>query len=44
VRWLAVMDTTVEDGLARDGVFEGGSAYRLKGRSLALLQQQKVAR
>jgi glycogen operon protein len=43
-RWLAVMDTTVEEGLARGGVFEGGSAYSLKGRSLALLQQQKAAR
>jgi glycogen operon protein len=44
VRWLVVLDTTHEDGLARNGVFEGGSAYALKGRSLALLQQQKVAR
>ena len=44
VRWLAVMDTTVGDGLERGGVLEGGSAYSLKGRSLALLQQQKVER
>jgi glycogen operon protein len=44
VRWLAVMDTTVEDGLARGGVHDGGSAYPLKGRSLVLLQQQKTAR
>jgi glycogen operon protein len=44
VRWLAVMDATVGDGLERGGVFEGGSAYSLKGRSLALLQQQKVER
>ena len=42
MRWLAVMDTTHEEGLARGGVFEGGSAYPLKGRSLALLQEQKT--
>jgi glycogen operon protein len=41
VRWLAVLDTTHGDGLARGGVHEGGSVYPLKGRSLALLQQQK---
>jgi glycogen operon protein len=44
VRWLAVMDTTVEDGLARGAAHDGGSAYPLKGRSLVLLQQQNVER
>jgi len=42
VRWLVVLDTTHGDGLARGGVFDGGSAYALKGRSLALLQEQKT--
>ncbi len=42
VRWLVVVDTTHGDGLARGGAFSGGSVYPLKGRSLALLQQQKA--
>jgi len=41
-RWLVVIDTTHEDGLAHDGTFDGGSPYPLKGRSLALLRQQKL--
>ncbi|MBI4194306.1 MAG: glycogen debranching protein GlgX [Betaproteobacteria bacterium] len=42
-RWLAVMDTSYEDGLARDGVFDPAQPYALKARSLALLQEQKLA-
>ena len=41
-RWRVVIDTTHEDGLAHDGTFDGGSPYPLKGRSLALLRQQKL--
>ncbi|MNC86023.1 hypothetical protein D3C83_16500 [compost metagenome] len=41
LRWMTVLDTTHEHGLARGGVYAGGSAYRLKGRSLALLQKQE---
>ena len=40
-RWLVVMDTAHEDGLARGPAIEAGNTYRLRGRSLALLQQQK---
>ena len=39
--WLAVLDTTHNNGLARGGTHEGGSRYPLKGRSLALLQDRK---
>ena len=42
MRWLVVMDTTHEEGLARNGAFEAGSIYPLKGRSQALLQQQRT--
>jgi isoamylase len=42
LRWLAVLDTTIEDGLTRGGVFDGGGEYRLKGRSLVLLQEQRA--
>ena len=42
-RWLVVMDTSYQDGLARDGVFDPAHPYALKGRSLALLQEQKLA-
>ena len=42
LRWLMVLDTAHEHGLARGGVFDGGSAYALKGRSLVLLQEQKT--
>jgi glycogen operon protein len=41
-RWLAVLDTTHEEGLARNGAFEAGGTYPLKGRSLALMQQQRA--
>jgi len=41
LRWLVVLDTTQEHGLSRGGVHDGGAAYPLKGRSLALLQEQK---
>ena len=36
-RWLALVDTARDDGLAPDGAFEPGSIYPLEGRSLALL-------
>jgi glycogen operon protein len=36
-RWLALVDTSYEDGLAPDGTFEAGANYALKARSLALL-------
>jgi len=39
-RWLTVLDTTHEQGFVRGDVFDGGSPYPLKGRSLALLQLQ----
>jgi isoamylase len=42
-RWLMVMDTVYEAGLGRGGALEAGSTYALQGRSLVLLQQQKVA-
>jgi len=38
-----VLDTTHEHGLTRGGVFDGGSAYGLKGRSLVLLQEQRTS-
>ena len=43
LRWMTVLDTTHEHGLARGSVLDGGSAYSLKGRSLALLQKQEAA-
>jgi glycogen operon protein len=36
-RWLALLDTSYEDGLAPDDTFEAGASYALKARSLALL-------
>jgi isoamylase len=42
-RWLMVMDTAYEAGLGRGGALQAGSTYALQGRSLVLLQQQKVA-
>jgi glycogen operon protein len=42
-RWLVVLDTAYEEGLAWDGMYKAGSAYPLQGRSLALLQQQRVS-
>ena len=40
LRWLAILDTAHGHGLAGGGVHDGGSHYTLKGRSLALLQEQ----
>ncbi|HYC49291.1 MAG TPA: glycogen debranching protein GlgX [Burkholderiales bacterium] len=40
-RWLTVMDTAYEHGLARGVTIEAGGVYPLRERSLALLQQQK---
>lgn len=42
-RWLSVLDTAYEEGLAWDGVYMAGTAYPLQGRSLVLLQQQTVS-
>jgi isoamylase len=39
-RWLLVMDTSHEEGLARGNAVDAGGVYALKGRALALLQQQ----
>lgn len=39
-RWLVVVDTAYEDGLARGPAIESGCGYRLRGRSLVLLQRQ----
>jgi glycogen operon protein len=36
-RWLALVDTSYEDGLVQDGTFAPGEPYPLKARSLALL-------
>jgi glycogen operon protein len=36
-RWLALVDTSYEDGLAQDGTFAPTAPYPLKARSLALL-------
>ena len=41
-RWLVVMDTSHDDGLTRGQAIDAGQPYPLQGRSLALLQQQKV--
>ena len=38
-RWLALVDTAREDGLARDGEFAAGVTYPVEGRSLVLLQR-----
>ncbi|MGE5088828.1 MAG: glycogen debranching protein GlgX [Candidatus Levyibacteriota bacterium] len=35
--WLAIVDTSYERGLAPDGSFDPGAAYRLCARSLAIL-------
>jgi isoamylase len=42
-RWLTVLDTALDCGLARGGVIQPNGTYPLKGRSLALLQQQNSA-
>jgi glycogen operon protein len=38
-RWLVVLDTAYEDGLARNGTLDAGAVYTIAGGSLALLQQ-----
>jgi isoamylase len=43
LRWLAMLDTTHQHGLARAGLHDGGSPYRLHGRSLVLLQERMPA-
>jgi glycogen operon protein len=40
-RWLLVLSTHFEEGLARDGTFEARSVYPLHARSLALFQRQR---
>jgi isoamylase len=42
-RWLVVLDTMHQGGLTRGGVIENGGTYPIRGRSLALLQQQNTA-
>lgn len=39
--WRALLDTHFESGLAADGAFQGGHAYTLQGRSLALMIQER---
>jgi glycogen operon protein len=41
-RWLIVVDTAFQEGLAPGGAIDSGHVYPLYGRSLALLRQQKV--
>jgi glycogen operon protein len=41
-RWLMLMDTAYEHGLARGGVTPGGGVYTAEARSIVLLQQQKA--
>src|SRR5688572_1760564 len=41
-RWLALMDTALEHGLARGGATPAGGLYSVQGRSIVLLQQQKA--
>ncbi|MBL0168593.1 MAG: glycogen debranching protein GlgX [Propionivibrio sp.] len=38
-QWSSVLDTNFAGGLKVDGTFNGGDAYSLAGRSLALLKQ-----
>jgi len=40
-RWLVVLDTTHDNGLSPNGVYEPQSIYPLQGRSLALLQRRR---
>ena len=40
-RWLVLLDTALEGGLARDGAYDAGAEYPLQGRALALLQRQR---
>jgi glycogen operon protein len=41
-RWLMVMDTAYEHGLARGGITPAGGVYTVEARSIVLLQQQKA--
>ena len=41
-RWLTVLDTAHDGGLARGGAIESGATYGLQGRALVLLQQQSA--
>jgi glycogen operon protein len=41
-RWLTIVDTAYRDGLERGPTIEAGNVYRLRARSLVLLQQQKA--
>ena len=41
-RWLTVLDTAHDGGLARGGAIESGGTYALQGRALVLLQQQSA--
>jgi isoamylase len=43
-RWLIVMDTAYESGLAQGQAISSGRTYPLQGRSLALLQELKVSK
>jgi glycogen operon protein len=40
-RWLVVLDTTHDNGLAKSVVYEPQSIYPLQGRSLALLKRER---
>ncbi len=40
--WLALLDTSHQEGLQADGVFEPGASYALQARSLALLLHLKA--
>jgi hypothetical protein len=41
-RWLMIMDTAYEHGLARGAVTPAGGSYTAEPRSLVLLQEQKA--
>jgi isoamylase len=41
-RWVVMLDTSHQDGLAPDGTIDSGGEYALKGRSLALLLHTKA--
>jgi glycogen operon protein len=41
-RWVAMLDTSHQDGLAPGGTIDSGAEYALNGRSLALLMHAKA--
>ena len=41
-RWVAMLDTSHQDGLLPDGTFDADAEYPLQGRSLALLMHKKT--